>query len=330
MSTETIYGIASKIDKRDRNQRGRTRKGFPITENLTPIPFKNEVGFRKVMPEELASLLVPTAHRTSRGYEGYQRGIKPAHAFNIAWAMEDGDEIPNIQVSLDEFGRAYITDGQHRVLAAIIANKPLEVRVRERSAEDARKLFANQTFAKRVDKSHMVLVAEDKMALYVQDALVNTVHPWHKMVHETNSNKIQPSVMHRQVTMFGCNVIGSMTADYIDRVQTQFDIGRADDLARLLGVFGTDANGGFDRRNCPDAFRQTNLGALTQAAVHILIRADNIHPGPDRERWLRHMAQFNWAQNRDIRNQRKMVIALLDHWNKRLQPNRQVERRLRD
>lgn len=323
----TLFDLVSDVKMRGRDRRRGTRGQHSIIKGLKVVPFRNEVGYRVVSPEELASLHIPVIQKEEDGFEGYQRRLKISHAFNIAWALDDGQDMPVLEVSLDELGTAYITDGQHRAIGALIARKPLRVAIRERSFAEARQMFINQTFAKRLDKSHMVLVGTDAMSEYVQDALTNAEHPWSGMVHETNTHKLTPSVMHRLVLMYGCDTIGGITAEYADRLQSRFNSKRADELADLIGVFGRNPEGFFDRRNNSLAFKQTNLSALAQTAVHVLIRADNVHPGPDRERWLRHMPLFNWTAYMHLRNVKDIVEAQLDHWNKHM-TSRRVERRI--
>jgi hypothetical protein len=322
----TIYDLLSKVPMREKGKRGRKRENAPtITQGLTPRPFKNEVGYRVIEPEELASLRVPKVQRGLGGYDGYQRTFTPTHAFNIAWAMQDGQEMENIQISLDEYGQAYITDGQHRVAAAVIARKPLDAVIKQRSEGQASEMFAFQTFAKKLDPSHMVKVSNDVMSAYVQDALIYNELAWSDLVHETSKKKLSPSVAHRLITMYGCNVIGSMPAQQLDRVQDQFDSKRADELADLIRVFGLKADGGFDRTLNPMAFKGANLRAIVQAAVHVFIRADEVHPKEDRERWLRHMPRFDWIKTVHTHDQKRLTELLLDHWNKQ-KTSRRVER----
>ncbi len=324
---KTIFELASKYKMREQGKRGRISASAPfITDGLKPSPFRNEVGFRVIQPEELASLKVPTVGLTDGQIKGYQRHIKASHAFEIGWALRKGTTMPVIEVSLDEYGDAYLTDGQHRAIGAIIARVPLEAVIKQRSYNEAREMFVNQTFAKKLDRSHMTLVGTDLMSRYVQDALTNPNHPWHGLVSESGGSKITPAAMHRLVTMYGCNTVGALTPQLIEKVATRFDVARADSMAELISVFGTDGEGKFSTKNHPFAYRASNLSALGQASVHILIRADDVHPKADRERWLRHMPRFNWAGNAHIRSSGKMVDELIFHWNKNM-TSRAIERR---
>lgn len=312
----------------EKGRRGRARKSdLPIVSGLTPAPFRNEVGYRVIAPEELLSLRIPIVHRGKEKITDYQRKLSIGHATSIAWAMLEGKDVPNIQISLDEKGDAYCTDGQHRAVAAIIARQPIDAVVAQRSYHSAHQLFADQALAKKPTANHLILTGTDRMARYVQDALTQTNHPWHNLVHETHKQKLQPSTMHRLVTMYGCDVIGALTADKVRKVAARFDTDRADELAELIGVFGKDAHGEFRKDNNHAAFKQTNLSALCQAAVYTLIRAEDIHPGADKARWMTHMPDFNWIKFGYIRDQKAMTEQLLDHWNKK-KTARRVTRRI--
>lgn len=322
-SFPTVYELATQVKERQRGKRGRATANTPsITKGLTPIPFENKVGYRVVSPAELASLRVPVA-TIGATVTGYQRALKPTHAFEIAWAMQDGSPMATLDISLDEEGTAFITDGQHRCIASIISGIPLEVVVKQRSQAQAREMFINQTFAKKLDKSHTVLVGTDPMSLYVQDALTDPNHAWHHMVGERDYHKLTPSMMHRQITSYGCNTLGSLTPALTAKVGQRFDKARADELAEILGVFGKDQSGNFSVRNHPIAYKRAHLSGITQAAVCIMIRASDVHPAADKERWMRHMPLFNWAVNAGHLSASKPISeALIDHWNKKMSARR--------
>lgn len=325
MDNPTFYVL---LENTTRPRKGmRPRKSDPkVIEGYTPKPFENRVGMRIVDPEELLSLRIPILQRSPDSLEGYQRVLRINDAHAIAYAMEEGVEIQNVQVSLDEEGTAYITDGQHRTAAAIIAHKPLDVYVKQRTYAQARALFENQKFQKPISRSHSVMIHTDRMSRYVQEALVDKRHPWHDMVHERSAIKLSPAAMHRLVTMYGCNIVGSLTPEGIESAQARFNEARADELAELIGAFGRDANGEFRRENKRVLFyKQAFLTALTQAAVMIFLRAKDIHPAEDKERWNRHMTTFNWVKFESLGGGKHMVEALLDHWNKK-KTSRRVER----
>jgi hypothetical protein len=318
----TIHDVASKIQRRDRKRGSRVRKSDPvITLGLKPIPFKNEIGYRIIPPEELASLRIPRARLTANKIEGYQRAISIPHVFELAWAWEDGKEMPNLQISLDEFGNAYATDGQHRALAAIVRRQPLEAIVKQRTFQQQKNMFEGQTFAKKLSKDHMVLTGNDAMALYVQDALTNSRNPWYDMVSEKkNPHRISPAAMHRLVTMFGCNEAGAVTAQRAELVQRKFDPNAADYMAELIRVFGEGSDGSFDKASNPVPYTAKNLNVMGQACLQIFIRASEyteVHPGPDKERWRRHMTGFNWTSLQPL-EQKQATQALLDFWNKKM------------
>lgn len=324
VTNPTIYNL---IEKTGRPRRGRSNSDS-IVKGLTPVPFRNEVGLRVISPEELLSLRVPVLHRETGALKGYQRPLKMVHAAKIASSIEEGKAIPAIEISLDELGEeAYITDGQHRVVGSIIARRPIAAVVTQRTYAQAHQLFADQALAKKPTTDHLVLTGTDRMAKYVQDALTNTTHPWHKMVHETNKSKLSPSTMHRLITMYGCDAIGTLTTDMVRNVSSRFDPSRADELADLIGVFGKDSKGEFSKKNNPLAFQRTNLSSLVQAAVYIFIRADDVKPKEDRDRWMSHMVDFNWVKFSYIREVKGMTEELLTHWNKK-KTARRVERRI--
>lgn len=325
----TIGDLAKQIPVRTPGKRIRAgQTTTPISDGLTAVPFQNKVGYRVIQPEEMLSLRVPIVHQSRSAFLGYQRdALKTvSHVWEIAWS---GKEVPCVQVTLDEEGNAYITDGQHRVLAAIANRTPLDAVVKQRTFEQAHDLFVNQRFAKRIQQDHLVLTGTDAMSKYVQQAIVDPQHPWHDMISDRgNRDKLTPKVAHRVITMYGCDIVGSLSPEAEAKADKKFDKKRADELADLLGVFGRAPDGTFSKRNNPNAFKQTNLSALAQAAIHILIRADHIKPGPDKERWMRHMPMFNWIRYTHVRDMRSMTEELLHHWNKKLSSERKVERRV--
>jgi hypothetical protein len=137
----TIFELASQIPQ---VTRGSTNKyAAPVTQGLIPQPFPVMPGYREIPPEQIASLRVPTIE-VGVEIKGFQREKVNAHARKVARAMEAGEEMPPIIVSIFPDGNAYVDDGQHRALGALIARKKLEVVVKHRTVDQARKLFANQ------------------------------------------------------------------------------------------------------------------------------------------------------------------------------------------
>jgi hypothetical protein len=317
----TIFELASSIQQIDLNAPSNMRKGgrnrAPVTKNLTPVPFPTKTGYFEVTPEQIASLRVPKIEVTDE-VKGFQREKINQHARKIAKALLDGAEMPPILISVYPDGNAYVDDGQHRALGAIIARKNLEVVVKARTVDEARQLFANQGRARTLRSDDTLLTGNSAIELYLQDAVTSDNHPWSHLVSASASHsKMTPTSM---VVCVGSFVFNTMTMSpnyFTSRDPNDFDTRVADKLARLITAFG-------NKTTNPMAFRAKSLRAISMAAIYIFRRNEH-HQHSDEERWVRHMPSFDFGSYVHLMNREgELAIALVDHWNKRLPQNRRV------
>lgn len=315
----TIYELASQIGQVDfTRERERGIKGRPAsTQGLTPEPFPKREGYFNATPEQIASLRVPSIE-VNGGIRGFQREKVNAHARKIARALVSGEEMPPLIVSIFPDGNAYVDDGQHRALGAVIARKNIEVVSKRRSVEQARRLFANQGRAKRVSNNDTLLTGESAIELYIQDAITSTDHPWSDLVAHYNSNsRMTPTSMAIMVGSFSYNSINQGVNFYVSKSAESFDEAMADKLAKLVKVFGLKTTN-------PLAFRARSLRAIAYAAIFIFRRNPNMRAS-DFERWERHMPSFQFEKYPHLLNKENdLAMVLVEHWNKRLSDDRKV------
>ena len=317
-SWPTIFELASQIPKVDLT-RSASRGGSKISvvQGLSVEPFPVKEGYFEVTPQQLASLRVPKIE-VGTEVRGFQREKINAHARKIARAMLAGDEMPPIFISIFPDGNVYVDDGQHRALGAVIARKPLEVIVKRRTLEEARKLFTNQSKAKNLRSDDTLLTGDTPIELYIQDALTSDNHPWSKLVSATkNGNYMTPTTMAIIVGSYTLNTM-SQGVNYITRRSTEeWDEKSANELSTLVSSFG-------NHQTNPMAFRGRSLRAITFAAIFILRRWD---PAPgDFDRWQRHMPKFEFGKYPHLLNRETdLAVALVDHWNKFLKDERRVQ-----
>jgi hypothetical protein len=320
----TIFELASTIPSVDLKRLGRQGGGRknapPVTQGLIPKPFPTKEGYFEVTPEQLASLRVPKIE-VNGTVRGFQREKVNIHVRKIARALVDGEEMPPLIISIFPDGQAYVDDGQHRALAAIVARKNLEVVVKHRTVEQARKLFASQGKAKGLRSDDTLLTGDSPLELYIQDALTSDEHPWSMLVAlnpSSTGQKMTPTTMGTMVGTFVYNAFNQGVNYYISRPDDTFDPRLADQLAEMVRVFG-------NRATNPLAFRGRTLRAISYAATHVFRR--NLHTRPDDyERWLRHMPTFDFSKYPHLLSKETdMAGALVAHWNKRLPAERRVE-----
>ena len=315
----TIFELASQIPQIDlRAHRARGAKNRPpVTQGLIPEPFPTSPGYVVATPEQLASLRVPKIE-VNGSIKGFQREKVNSHARNIAKAMVEGEEMPPIIVSIFPDGKAYVGEGQHRALGALIARKSLEAVVKQRTIEQARKLFANQSRAKNLKADETLLSGDSELELYIQDAVTSETHPWSQLVSAYKSDRrMTPTSMANIVGAFAYNSINQGTRYYTTRPEGDFNERAANQLAELLHAFG-------NKTTNPLAFRAKSLRAIGYAAVHVFRRNPNPHP-KDHERWMKHMPMFDFGKFPHMLNKEtELGMELVKHWNKRLPENRKV------
>jgi hypothetical protein len=318
-SWPTIYELASQIGQIDleasRFRGGKNRP--PSTKGLTPVPFPKREGYFNATPEQVASLRVPKIE-VNGDIRGFQREKVNAHARKIAKAMLEGEEMPPIIVSLFPDGNAYVDDGQHRALGAVIARKPIEVVVKRRSVEQARRLFANQGRAKKVSHNDTLLTGDSAIEIYIQDAVTRDDHPWSDLVAPYSSDrKMTPTSMAIIVGAFSYNAINQGVNFYVEKSRQEFNHEMADALAALIRCFGHKGTN-------PLAFRARSLRAIAYAAIHIFRRNPGVQD-KDWARWAKHMPTFDFAKYPHLLNKEgELSQILIEHWNKRLPEARKV------
>jgi len=323
----TVFELAAQIPQVDltgkRARGGKNRP--PVTQGLVPEPFPFREGYFEVTPEQLSSLLVPKIE-VDGDIRGFQREKTNAHARKIARALHQGEEMPPISCTIfvDEKGdvmvqHVYLDDGQHRALGAVIARHPLEVIVKRRTVEQARKLFANQSKAKSLRSDDTLLTGNSPLELYIQDAVTSDDHPWSDLVAAYKSDrKMTPTSMGIIVGAFVHNSMNMGVQYHVNRPEEDFDVNQADRLASLVRSFG-------NRSTNPLAFRARSLRAISYAAIHVFRRNPNVRDD-DVERWKRHMPHFDFGKFPSLLNrEQELAVALVDHWNKRLPEERKVK-----
>ena len=323
----TVFELAAQIPQVDlttkRARGGKNRP--PVTQGLVPVPFPVKEGYFEASPEELASLRVPKIE-VDGDIRGFQREKANFHARKIARALIEGEEMPPLFLSIfvDEKGKVmedsvYIDDGQHRALAGLIARRPLEVIVKRRTIDQARKLFANQSKAKSLRSDETLLTGDSQLELYIQDAVTSDDHPWSDLVAPYKSDrKMTPTTMAIIVGSFAQNSMNMGVQFHTRRSNEDFDTNEADKLASLIRSFG-------NKHTNPLAFRGRSLRAIAYAAIYVFRRNPTLKDG-DFDRWKTHMPKFDFGKYPHLLNrEQEMAVALVDHWNKRLPEERKVK-----
>jgi hypothetical protein len=159
-----------------------------------------------------------------------------------------------IIVSIFPDGNAYVDDGQHRALGALIARKKLEVVVKHRTVDQARKLFANQGKARTLRSDDTLLTGDSPLELYLQDALTSDDHPWSGLIapNRSSSTRMTPTTAAQIIGSYAYNSFGGISS-HIRHEDLDEKLG--DQLAGLLKVFGNTATN-------PLAFKGRTLRAI--------------------------------------------------------------------
>ena len=328
-SWPTLYEIGKTILKMDLTAHHTRRGGRPNAEFISVVDDLelNMTGLIEgtymVSPEKLAGVRVPLLERNANNHiVGFQRPHSVRHARDIARELLDGKETVPITISIFPNGHAYVTDGQHRALGAIISRVPIRVDVKQRSVAEARELFVNQRKARKLSQDQIILSGASPIEVYIQDAVTNPEHPWHELIGFGMAGgdkkfKMTPTAAVAVIGQFAFNAYTTNTTDYCTR-EEGFDSRRADQMARLLKAFGT-------KKTNELAYRSAPLRAIAAAAVSIFFRNPNV-TSTDEARWMRHMATFDFAQYPYLLNKdaKQLANLLIHHWNKRLSEDRKV------
>lgn len=320
----TIFELASSIQQIDLNRLGRPggmrKNAPPVTQGLVPEPFPAKVGYFEATPEQIASLRVPKVEVGSE-VKGFQREKINQHVRKIAAAMRDGEEMPPVILSIFPDGNVYVGEGQHRALAAIVVRQNLEVIVKRRTVDQARKLFTNQGKARGLRTDDILLTGDSPLELYIQDALTSDDHPWSHLVTQgrATNTRMTPTTMGMMVGAFVYNAFNQGVSYYTNRPDSDFDTKQADLLAELVTVFG-------NRSTNPFAFRGRTLRAIAYSATHVFRRNPATKGSEDVARWKRHMPQFDFAKYPHLLSREgELTMTLVEHWNKRLPEERRVK-----
>lgn len=323
-SWPTIYELATQIGQVDLERIGRPggakKNAAPITSGLVPEPFPIKEGYFTASPQQLASLRVPKIE-VNGSVKGFQREKVNSHVRKIAKAMMEGDEMPPLIISIFPDDQAYVDDGQHRALAGIMVRRSLEVVVKRRTIDQARKLFTNQGKAKGLKSDDTLLTGDSPVELYIQDAVTSDNHPWSDLVAPYRGGttyKMTPTTMAQMVGSFVFNAFNQGVNFYTTRPEEQFDEKLANRLSGLVRVFG-------GKQTNPLAFRGRSLRAIAYAATWIFRRNPSLRE-QDWDRWVKHMPTFDFARYPHLLTKEvDLAYALIDHWNKRLPEDRKVK-----
>jgi hypothetical protein len=310
-----LFDIGKEIQRTD--DRGKvTTTSPPITEGLKPGHFPLKEGYHVVTPEQLASLNVPRVEIINGRIHGFQRPeITKPHVRRISRAMEAGEPMEVLEVGLYK-NSAWLVDGQHRGLAALMSRLPLPVVARKLSVEEMESLFSNQTKSKRINPSLTVQTAKTDFARYVQDAITENKHPWNSLVtaQMSSQKKLTAHQVHEAVVHYVGNSLGSHTRTLVE--SAKFDKELSDELATIYKAFGT-------KNTNPLAFRPVAVRAITGAAI-LIIRRGGSRP-KDIKRWKNWMPLFPWNEYMGIRSSKDLTVFLVRHWNKRLSKENRVK-----
>ena len=314
----TIFELASTIPQIDLVTLRGGKNRPPVTQNLIPVEFPVKEGYFEASSEQLASVIVPKVEVTNE-VRGFQREKVNSHARKIAQAMLAGEEMPPVMLSIFPDDKAYVDDGQHRLLASMITRKPLEVVVKRRTVEQARKIFAAQSRAKTLRRDDTLLTGDSPLELYIQDALTSDDHPWSALVGvRATRYRMSPTTMAASAGAFGFNSLAMSINDFLRRPEKEFDTQKAASMADLIHAFGSKTTN-------PVAFRGGVIRAITLTAVHVFQRNGREATPKDYARWMTHMPQFDFNKYPHLLSKESQLsMVMLDHWNKRLPASRKV------
>jgi hypothetical protein len=293
-----------------------TKASAYVTDGLKMEKFPIKAGYHVATPEQLLTLKVPTQRIEGGEIKGFQRPFNSKRARHIGLAMLEGNLMPTIEIALHG-NTAWLVEGQHRAGGAVMAREPLPTLSRHMTEDEMRTLFAQQAKASAVNPSVLVLSADDPFSEYIQDAVTDDAHAWAPLVSAQTSpkDKINASQGRGVLAAYVTNTLAS-GSHKLELGHAEFSEQRALDLGQMLLSFGGKAEN-------PLPYRSTNLRALTNVAVRVIIRHE--HESRDAiRRWNEHMRKFPFAAHAAVTSTQDMVPVLLGHWNKRLTPDRRV------
>lgn len=319
---QTIEDIANTILKVDPRTGKVTnaRKRISIAEGMTKRKPPLKPGLVDLTPEQALAVYVERVSVDGEGaVAGYQRRLTIQHARRIARALAAGKDVGEVTLGLDN-ERLFATDGQHRLIACVIAKRPIKAVIRPMTKPQRAERFASQSQAKRVTADVLVLAGANPIHRYVQRAVASRSsgrdHTWANLVGEkSNLDVMGPSVAYQALVSYTTNnmVAHSIAAD--DPRIGAFTAEVGDELAQLLHTFGT-------KRTNPLAFRPVAIRAIAATAVLAIMRTGR--HSEDVARWTRHMAGFDWMGYAYLKRGPDITEHLVKHWNKRLSANKKI------
>lgn len=295
------------------------RNQTPVTKNMVIRAAPKKIGLVQITPEQALSIIVERISVNGK-IDGYQRVQDQQQARRIAAALKRGEDIAEVSLALDK-GNVYADDGAHRLMASVIAKKPIWGVIRERSPEQRAARFTNQSKARRPGADVLALSGTSVVHRYVQAAVVarknGTEHPWAQLVGQKNTSAVMgPHLATAALTNYALAVRGSNLQRMDDeRVNRAFKPEMGAELARLFLTFGTKSTN-------PLAFRPAAVRGIADAAVTIIAKQGR--KKQDVERWTRHMSTFDWAGYAWVRSSRELASVLVRHWNKRLGDDKRI------
>lgn len=314
---ETIEQIASTIRV---VKEGKSHKAAPhITDGLVASKPPNKTGLVELTPQQALSIRVERVAYNGQ-VVGYQRmHTNLNHVRRIANAILKGDSIEPVTLGLDG-GYLYAVDGHNRILAHIIAKRPIRAVVDPMTYKERAARFAAQRYTQTLTSDNLVLASNDKIAGYIKDAIASEAHVWHPLVGITGSPRhLSPSAAYdilARYTLGLTGVSGSLGLKMPPARIARAELKDAPELATMLLSIGT-------KQTNPLAYRPATVRALTDVSVLAIVRGDK-NRKPLIERWCRHMPLFDWHAYAWATRMADIRPPLIAHWNKRLSPAQKI------
>lgn len=313
MSMLTVKEICDEIKKTEKHGKAMPNS-VAVTRGMTIREAPKKEGLVQITPEQALSIYIERLN-VNGAVEGYQRVQDVNRCRRIADVLASGKDIAEISLGLDS-GKLFCDDGGHRLIACVIARKPIWAVIRKRSFGARAERFANQRFARRVNADVLALAADGAIERYIQDAVVvrknGGDHPWATLVgHKNTQAVIGPAAAVGALTNYTLSIRGTSNhpSSALARASEMFSPAIGEELARLYLAFGTKSTN-------PLAFRPIAIRAIADTAVLVIAREGR--KATDIQRWERHMSSFDWSGFAWVRSSTELVSVLIRHWNKRL------------
>lgn len=309
----TILEIAQTVKDVD-PKTGKRLKRSLADRAPEPASLPTEGVFHELTPSQILSVYVPTMTVNGK-VEGYQRPPSPKQVVDMASSIRAGKKFPVAELVRLPDGRVDGTDCQHRALAHVMADRPMDSVIRPMTEDEARQMFHDQDKGKKIPKDVTVLTADNPFGLYCKDALENTSNPWHELVaRNSSSNRVGVGTLYTMLGIYvGNRPIIDNTHESNEHMRTvAFDRGAAADLYVWVSTFGP-------KRIYPEPFIDGRLRAISTAALLIMRRRQIDQE--DRKRWTNHMSLFPFEDYKKVRVSGEIARALVEWWNRKLPKN---------